>query len=401
MKIKATLLSTAAVLAGVGFAPFAVAQEAETGIRAGSFIIEPSVGVETRYSDNYLALSSGEVESWSYSVSPELSLRSDWNRHALQIVFGADAEWFEANSSDDAFSYGVDAQGVIDITRAAALKLNAGYLHGQEDRGADDARGVAATVTDTDTYTAGVEGRYKAGLVRVSPFATYALENFDDVDRIGGGIANNDDRDRQRYGYGLEVGYEFLRGYEAFVRGSGEAVRYEDSLDDNGFGRDSDSYSVLVGANFQVTRLIEGRAGVGYTHRTYDDARFGDQGDIAIDVGLDWSVTPLTTVSLDASQTFAETTTSGSGGSSDRGVRLGVQHMLRENIRIGAYGGYLNQEFEGISRTDNDVTAGLEAAYIVNRHFEIGAGYDFTYADSDTVGEYTQNEVFVGLKARY
>ncbi len=397
------ILSMTAALTALSISGSALAQQAspEVGLRAGSFIVTPEVTVEGRYADNYLGLTSNEVDSFKYSVAPSLSLRSDWNRHALQVTLGGKATFVEANSNDDLLTYGVDAVGVVDVTRAAAIKLSAGYHHNEENRGADDTPGLAKTVTEYQQADLGLEGRYKAGMVRVSPFASYSLSDYDDVSRIGGGVANNDDRDRQQYGYGLELGYEFMRGYEAFVRGEGSNIEYDDSVDDNGFKRDSVGYRGTAGVNFAITKLIEGRVGVGYGMRDYDDARFGNQEAIAVDVGLDWSVTALTTVNLEGFQRFNETTTASSAGTSEVGGKVSVVHSLRENINLSGYAGYSNEEFEGVARDDDRYEAGLKVGYLINRNFELGAGYDFAFEDQKTVGKVTENEVYIGLTARY
>lgn len=399
-KHRLTMSVAAAALAIAGQA---AAQQAspEVGLRAGSFIVTPEVTLEGRYADNYLALTSNEVDSFVYSIAPSLSFRSDWNRHALAVTFGGKATFVEANSNDDMLTYGVDAVGVIDVTRAAAIKLSAGYHANEESRGADDTPGLAKEVTEYDQVDLGIEGRYKAGMVRVSPFASYSLYDYDDVSNIGGGSSNNDDRDRQEFGYGLEIGYEFMRGYEAYVRGEASNIEYDDSVDDNGFERDSFGYRGTAGVNFAVTRLIEGRVGVGYGARDYDDARFGSQEAVAVDVGLEWSVTELTTVDIEGFQRFNETTTAASAGTSEIGGKVSVLHSLRENINLSGYAGYSNEEFEGVAREDDRYEAGVKVGYLINQNFELGAGYDFTYEDQKSVGNVTENEVYIGLTARY
>lgn len=402
MVTKHWLTATAAVAALIS-ATGAFAQDGspEVGLRAGSFIVTPEVTLEGRYADNYLALTSNEVESFEYSITPSLSFRSDWNRHALEVTFSSAATFVEANSNDNQFTYGVNAAGVIDVTRAAAIKLTAGYNHNEESRSADDSPGLARETTEYEQARFGVEGRYKAGMVRVSPFGTYELNDYDDVALLGGGSSNNDDRDRQQFGYGLELGYEFMRGYEAFVRGEGTTVEYDTARDDNGFNRDSDGYTGTAGVNFAVTRLIEGRVGVGYSVRDYDDSRFANQEGVAVDVGLEWSATPLTTVNLDGFQRFNETTTIGSAGTSEIGGKVSVLHSLRENINLSGYAGYSNEDFEGVTREDNRYEAGLRVGYLINRNFELGAGYDFAYEDQKSIGDVTENEVYIGLTARY
>ena len=86
------------------------------------------------------------------------------------------------------------------------------------------------------------------------------------------------------------------------------------------------------------------------------------------------------------------------------GVALGLTNVLLRNLVLGANVGYAREDFQGgaTNRTDNEITAGVEAKYWLSRNFYVGAAYDFTTVESDAAGEdFTQNVVMIRGGAQF
>jgi len=78
-----------------------------------------------------------------------------------------------------------------------------------------------------------------------------------------------------------------------------------------------------------------------------------------------------------------------------------VTHELRRNVLLNANAGYVRDDFQGVTRTDNIFNAGLGASYLINRNFSLNATYEFTTRNSDADGdEFTRNIVLVGITAK-
>ena len=68
---------------------------------------------------------------------------------------------------------------------------------------------------------------------------------------------------------------------------------------------------------------------------------------------------------------------------------------------LGADVGYTRDDFSGIDRTDDTITAGGGVSYLINRNFSIDAGYTYTKRWSDDEDEeFDRNLIRIGVTAR-
>ncbi|MFK7893650.1 MAG: outer membrane beta-barrel protein, partial [Granulosicoccus sp.] len=213
----------------------AYAQSADPeGIRAGAFLVKPSVTVSTGFDSNIFTSGDNEEGSFEASVEPRIQVQSDWNRHELQLDAGASYNLFGSSSDDNAINTDVGVTGVIDVTRAFGILLGAGYQRVTEPRGEEDTGLALAEPVVSNSYSANAGVDVVFGRFRVSPAAGVTIRDFKDADLTAGGVDNQDDRDRIEVGTTLEVGYAVQRGIEGFVRGQYDFSDYDQVLDDDG-----------------------------------------------------------------------------------------------------------------------------------------------------------------------
>ena len=389
-----TLLATTAV-AAVTLAPAAAQEQRPDGIRAGSFLLSPGIAVEQAYDSNIFREPDGaETDSFITSVEPSFSAQSDWNRHGVRLDLGMRYELFSNDSDDNNLTGEARVSGVIDISRSGRISVSAGYVRDSEDRGADDAPANAAEPVSSDNFDVGVVGEDDVGRFRLEPFVSYENWSFNDADLIGGGVTDQGFRDRDEVEAGLELGYAVTERYEAFVRGSYRNIAYDESLPGETFNRDSEQFAVLTGFNVDITRLIEGRVGVGYRREEFDATRFGSNDSIAAEAGITWSITPITTVFVDGGVDVEQTTVADATSTRDASIDVGVTHELLRNLTLEANAGYLNRDFQGIERTDDIFGAGLGAEWRITRRFSARSDYSFDLRNSDVAGEDYDAHVF-------
>lgn len=361
-------------------------EETSSGIRAGAFIVSPSVSVTTGYDSNVFLQNNSVEETFRVILAPELTVQSDWNRHAVRLDAGVEYGYPSHDSDDQYLDYDATLSGVVDITREARVLAAVGYAHGHEERGSVDVPGLSAEPVETDTFNATLGAELEFNAFRVRPNVEFAYLDFEDTPLIGGGFDNQDDRDRTELSAGLELGYEVQRGYEAFVSFNYFNTDYNDALDDTGVNRDSTGWRVLTGVNLELTRLLEGRFGVGYTARDYSDAALGDTSGLSLDAGLTWSPTRRMTVTLDGSRDIQETTLTGASSTQTSLVRLGAAYEVLRNLSIDGALSYANLDYEGIARTDNIYGIELGADWDVNRKITISPTYLYQTRESELAG---------------
>ena len=76
--------------------------------------------------------------------------------------------------------------------------------------------------------------------------------------------------------------------------------------------------------------------------------------------------------------------------------------MLR-NLILNANFAFVNDDYDGIDRTDNFYVGGVGARYLITRNFNASLGYRFVQRNSsgdDDVNDYTRNLVRIGVQAQ-
>lgn len=377
------------VLPGLAVAQSIRGDDERSGVRVGGFRIQPSINTGAEYDTNLFRENVNVNDSFILSVNPEVDIVSDWNRHGLRLSLGAEYGSFTNDFNDNYFDYDVELAGVLDISRTMRLTGSIGYLNGHEARGSDDIAETARAVepTETNTLSISILGEGTFGRFLVAPFFDARFREFDDVDlQAGGGVLNNDDRDRIEFEAGVEVSYEVRSGFSAFLRPSYLDVNYADGIDDTGVNRDAEGYRVLAGMKVDLTRLIQASVGLGYTSFDYVSPALDDFSGFAVDVQGVWSVTPRLQLTFGASRSVAETTVAGASGAIQLGGQVGAEYSLLRNVVLRANAGFLNVDYDGANRTDNLFNAGFGVGWRVTRDLTVSPSYRFGLRDTTAVG---------------
>ena len=370
------------------------------GIRAGAFQLFPVLEITETYDDNIFAVNTGETSDYLTDFSPQLKIKSDWGRHALNFDASANITRYADNDKEDYEHYDFGVDGRIDATKAVTIDLGAKHGISTEERGSpDDVGGIAPTDTDTTTLDGGI--KYKANRISVELDGEFKRLNFDDVATTTG-ITNNDDRDRDEFVGTLRLGYEIQEEYEAFVEVTYTTIDYSDALDDGGFNRDSDGPTILAGVDLDLGGLLRGDISAGYLQRSFDDATLKDISGFNAGVGLTWNPTELTTVKPSFSRNIQETTSANVSSFITTSFGITVDHELRRNIILGARASFAADDYQGTNREDETVKYGLSVDYKLNRNFYLGVDYNFKDKTSNQVGsDQTVNTAFIRLGAQF
>lgn len=371
------------------------------GIRAGSFMILPTLTVGGRYNDNIYATDTNEIDDFITTVDASVSVESQWSNHALNFSAGLSQDFYASNSDEDRLNWNVGADGRIDVTRDTKLNLAASFARRHEDRGDPNAVASALEPTEYDltTLSASIDQRFNRITANVG--IEYTKYNYKDVPSVLGGSIDQDGRDREEYVENLRLGYDVSPDTNIYVEGKLNQRDYRLQPPFVAFDRNSDGYSAAVGSEFKLTRLIQGGLYVGYQKQEYDSALFQSIDGIGYGANIDWFVTPLTTVNLDAGATIEESTTPGVPGFMRNSVALRVDHELLRNIVLTARGSYASDDYKGSTRKDDIFGAGLGVKYLMGRNIEVGLNYDLTNRDSSINGlDYKRNQVGLTLTGK-
>jgi len=370
------------------------------GIRAGGFTVYPEASVTGTFNDNIYATDVATESDFITTLATRVSVQSNWSRHALNLNAGLAQLLYADNSDEDRLDWNVGGNGRIDITRDTNISGGLSYAQLHEDRGAPNALGLAAEPTEYTLFQAEVALAHRFNRITTRIGAGYSDFDYDDTPLIGGGIADQDFRDREEFEQFARLGYDVSPDTNVYIQGTLNQRKYDQQPPAVLLNRDSDGWSIVGGADFRLTNLAQGGVFVGYQEQEYDDPTLFNISGLAFGAKVDWFVTPLTTVRINAASRVEETVAAGASGFLDQSVGLGIDHELMRNVIVGARASYANQDYEGIGRSDDVIRAGLGLDYLINRNFSVGLGYDYTDRDSNVPGlGYTRNEIGLTLKA--
>ncbi len=366
------------------------------GIRVGNFNIFPKLLIQERYSDNIFLIDQNEIDDFITLISPQLHIRSDWNTHALNFHSAARIRKHINNETQDTEDYNFNTDGRIDILRESRLTGGAGFARNHQDRSSpDDVFGLDPTIFREASAFSSYHHDFKPFSVRTT--IDFYRVNFDDV-RRGTQIINNDDRDRNRIAGEFQVSYEFFPRYSAFVRGSVNQIDYNDRFNDLGLARSSEGFELNVGSQFYGSGVLFGELFIGYLDQKYDDSRLRRVNGISGGGKVTWLPSGLTTVTLASSRTVHETTIDLASGTFQTQAKVEVDHELRRNFLLNLSIYFIESNFVGIQRDDNDIGLLFSANYLMNRYVNFELRYNFEKRDSNQVGsDYTGNSVSFGL----
>jgi hypothetical protein len=359
------------------------------GIRAGAFLLRPTIEVDLGYDDNP-GRQPGMVEGAAFTtVAPALDFTSDWTRHELRgSIRGEFTRYLDA---EDPNRPKLDAllSSRIDALRDRAVETEL-RLSLDTERIGDD--GVPETATErplTTSYGTTLGLVQRLGRTSVSVRGSVDRNAYEEVE-------GTVDRNYQTYGVAVRGSYEVSPAVQPYVQLGTDWRRHEAEAEED---RNSRGASVTAGAVLDLTGALKGEASIGYGGRRYEGEDLEDISGVLANASLVWTPTPLTTVTLAAGTSFDETTEPGASGRIIRTAGVAVAHALRRNLVATASISYETQTYDGIDREEDTVDAGLGVEYRLSPTTAVRGRYAFEKLASTVPGEdYTANSMMVGLR---
>jgi hypothetical protein len=362
------------------------------GLRAGAFLLKPTIDVDFGYDSNPGQLP-GKVNGATFTtVASRVEFASDWSRHALHgAVEGSFQRFFDSDNPNRPTLHSV-IDGRADVRRDTALEFETRLNLDTERIGSD---GVPLSATRRP-----LELAYGGTLGVVQRFGDTAVALRGNVDRNDyQEVTPGYGRDYTTYGAALRGTYEASPAWQPFVEASADWRQHDDPINASGTTRDSSGASLKAGARLEFSGALRGEASLGYGGRHYVDAPFEDISGVLANASLVWTPTALTTVTLLASTGFDETTVSGATSSVDRTVGVAVAHAFRRNLLGTASVSYNTLNYQGIERKENTIDATLGIEYRLSRSVAVRAQYAYEHLTSTVPGsDYTANSILVGLR---
>ena len=386
---------TLALAAFALFASPAQAQAPESdysrqGYKLGGFRLHNSITIDNFYNDNVFATDGNKDDDYFVSIVPGLEIESTWLHHYLSLNAFGTIDRYATVTAEDNEEYTVETQGRLDLTEESSLTTV--FRQGRDTVGRTNAENDRRKNPQQLYFYAG-ELSYDHGFSKIDLTLRGFARRLDYVKSI------DDDRDRVHYGGRPRLAYRFSPAFSVFLEPGAEIRDYDDKRDNDGVEKSSAAISGYVGSEFDITSIIRGELAIGFIHINFDESSFDDETIPAVKSEVTWDVTPLTRLDLEVAHRLATTTRQGASSKTQTLVSLGASHELRRNVILNAQATYLREDFNDISRDDDNFRFRAGARYLINRFLSIDLGYRFRLRETNAPNrDFRQNVVTLSIE---
>jgi hypothetical protein len=380
------------------------------GVPIGGFKLFAGLEAGEIFNDNLYATSNatGKTATFLQTFNPTLELRSDWQNHYLSAYakggFGLYSVDGALNNYQDA---SIGADGRLDIQRNWNVYGGGSWNRRHEEHGTPNTVNAPGSPVTVYNQTSGNVGYFQK-FNRFSARLDGRYDNFNYLDNALGpaqGVIPNSDRNRNEWREALRLGYEFLPGYEGWVRGSTNQRRYF-QLDSSGLDRSSNGFDIVGGIIIDLGGITSVEAFAGYVQQTYVSGQFSTISTPMFGLTGYWNPQKDLWVKPFIRRTIDDSAFANSAAYINTTGGIDVNYNVRPNIRLDGHADYSIADYAAASggastQYDQYLTLRIGANYAFTPNFYAGPSYQYIHRWSNQFnGDYDQNVVMLRLGAR-
>jgi hypothetical protein len=392
------------------------------GVRAGSFLVFPSAGLAESYDSNVFATQTGVKSDFVTDVTPDVTVDSDWNNHALDFDAGGDIKRYASEVSENVTDAHAIANGRLDVRREIYFLGGLSYQREHEDRSSPNSIAGQKNPTEYQVAGAGLSYVHEPGRLGLRVDGTVNSYFYDNGQTATGASVVETDRNRTEYIIRPRLAYEIVPGYHAFVQLQANRRDYQSQFDQFGIAHDSHGYEADAGTALSLGGIINGEIYAGYLKQFYDTDTRATAGNptpiankpsvsgVGFGGNLLWNVTDLTSLRFAMSRAIQETIVTNAVGATTAiaeadlvtAASVSVEHELLRNVLLTGGVSYTQDAFQGITRTDNSYGGTAGANYLINRYLSAGLNLSYTKRSSNQPGnDYDREIVMASLRTQF
>lgn len=345
---------------------------AALGIRAGSFILLPSLDLSTGYNTDPERVAGGSASPY-FVEAGELQVRSDWERHSLTAdIVGSFTEYAENLVPSLNVPYvNSKVDGRIDVSRDTHIIIENRFLLTTDNPGSPNlTAGLARLPIDSDLGgTLGLVQQFNRLSLTIK--GTFDRAVYDNSVLTDGESVSNADRNFDQTAGILRIAYELDPGLKPFVEVQEDQRIHDQQFDRSGLQRDSVGTTAKVGADVDLFGSLTGEMAGGYVERAYRDLTLPDVSGFIADGSLIWQATALTTAKLTAASQVYETIVAGASGEFSRDLNLQVDHAFLRSLIGTLRVGYGTDDYVGSALRDSRYFVSVGMTYKLTREIQI------------------------------
>jgi len=359
------------------------------------FSIIPQVAGSVRYDDNIYNSEFDTTSSSIYILQPSIKFGTDdgINRYggSYELTSGS-----YSNGSDDNFldhSFALLAHTEFSDKHRTDFTFGFDNLH--EDRGSG--------LTESDPAATDEPLKYNELTAR----GYYQYGGISSLMRVGGGV---DFGNKTYQNFTNQTKYRDLNELKFFADadyqlGSVTYLTFDlfstdinyDHLQSGTDSRDNVDSRALLGLKWQGLAKTTGTMKAGYQYKTFDSDNRDSFSGGTIELGIAWQPLQYSTFTATANAAAEESDTAGDYIEA-LGASIGWTHNWTEQFDSNLVLMYSDEDYIGVTRSDDTTNAMLNLSYSFTRWLKVTAGYELTAKDSNAANiSYDTNAATLGV----
>lgn len=369
------------------------------GVRAGPWMILPSVTGGASYDNNVFATGADKQGDWAATLKSSLALKSLWERHGIDIQGDVRSVRYRRFTQLDQTDLSLRARGRIDLWHDAAILTSLRVAKQHEGVGSLTSPTAAVAPTPYGLASGDITYWQRFNRLAVSVGARTDYYDYGSTRGRDGAVINQDSRDGRVGVAHARVDYALTPSLGLFTA---LEINRRDLRGTPTQSLASRGYRSLSGVNVRFGNLIRGEFGAGYASQRFQDPTIGTIAGPAFRGMLTWSPTRLLDLHVKAEQIVTEASDTVAGGIKANAFSLGADYELRRNLVLSVAGTYERDQFFGQPRSDTVRSIQTELKYVLNRYSTISLQHRYFRRDSNVPSAgYDKHEVGVNVTARY
>ncbi|PKG82538.1 hypothetical protein CXF85_13725 [Colwellia sp. 75C3] len=355
--------------------------------------VNPTLNTGIKYDDNIFSTDTDETGSAIVNVDPALNFTLNDGVNLYSFDIGLKSGTYLSSSDDNFLDANVAFNSHLEPSSKHRFDIALMANTITEARGTGLAEGSADTISEPLEYadqTAALTYEFGAlsTAARIAFDAKYynkAYRNFTSVTQVN---------DFDSIKLGSTFFYNTHAATDLFVEVYRDAIRYQ-HVAAGDTRRDSDDYRALAGIKWEVTALTSGNVKLGYQEKDFTEQGRENFTGLSWQAGVQWQPLTYSSISFDTSRAARDTDTVGDYINATS-YSLGWMHSWSHNLSSKVSASLANDDYSGVTRTDDTTTLSVSINYELTRWVDVSAFVDVSSKDS-TVEDLIFDKNVVGL----
>lgn len=355
------------------------------GIRTGGFLLYPQLETSLAFTDNVYYADFDKSRDFAVTLAPRLQIQSDWSRNELKIRGGARLTRYFEQTRRNQDPWDIGAVGKVELGNTIRFVPEVQYAREFENPFSGETSADQSALSSYTRAFGSLRTEYSSGQTKL----TFAVDDtdyvFKNVKLRSGLIRDQSDRDRNIFRVTGQGQYAFTPSVAAFTQIGYRKTEYDRDLLTGNANRDSDSWLITGGFNFDMSALMRGSIGIGYTRRDYKSGLYRDAEGLAAEAKVEYFPTDLTTVTLAARRTIEDSFVSTTSGYFDNRASLRVDHEVLRNMILSAMADYSKQDYIRSNFNVDVYRLTGSGTYLASNWLAFSTTFSFTERSSNAI----------------